>query len=486
MKNNKSLVKNFSLNLIKTFMSIVFPLITFPYASRVLGAEGIGKVQFAESITNYFVLLAGLGINAYGIREAAKYKNNRSALESFSGELFTINIFSTIVAYIIYYIIFFTFGYLKEYRVLISIQMLVILFSLFGLDWLFIAIEEYQYITVRAIAFQTISLVSMLLFVKKHEDYIWYCVILVFASVGSNILNFFYSKKFIQLKIIFSAKLFRHFRPIMYIFGTNIASTIYLSLDKTIIGLYMNDFAVGLYTGSTKIVNAFSMLLKSIANVILPRISYYFGKNLWLEYNKLLYMGCNYTLMFAIPLAFGIIILGKEILLIFCGAEYESAYWTLCVLSVNMIVSVFNNILAWIILIPQKMENKVLVGTLLGAVSNFILNIFIIKKYGILGAAFTTFVSEGFVFLYCILQIRKKVKIREGIKYVPQYIFASFSFLLIKKMIYKYVRESIVEIILQIVLSVIMYFIVLFFFKNQYVEQIKQKVFQVIRKGDDL
>ena len=98
----KSIKKNAVLNVIKTLMGIVFPLITFPYASRILLPDGIGKVNFANSVVAYFALLAGLGISTHGIREAAKIRSDKNALSKLVGELFLINVVSTLVVYTLF------------------------------------------------------------------------------------------------------------------------------------------------------------------------------------------------------------------------------------------------------------------------------------------------------------------------------------------------------------------------------------------------
>ena len=87
----RSLKLNGILNITKTFMSLIFPLITFPYVSRILGPENLGRVSFAQSIVGYFSLFASLGITSYGIREAAAVRNNKILLSTFVREIFIIN-----------------------------------------------------------------------------------------------------------------------------------------------------------------------------------------------------------------------------------------------------------------------------------------------------------------------------------------------------------------------------------------------------------
>ena len=207
-----------ALNLIKTFMSLLFPLITFPYASRILMPEGIGKVVFAQSIITYFAMFASLGIGAYGVREAAKIRDNKLLLSRFSKEIFTINIIATFFAYLIFAICLFAIPNIFVYRKLLCICSASILFSTLGMDWLYNALEDYQYITIRSIAFQLISLIFLFVVVHKENDYLWYAAISVGANVGSNICNFIHSRKFISFRHIHHLQLKKHLKAVFILF----------------------------------------------------------------------------------------------------------------------------------------------------------------------------------------------------------------------------------------------------------------------------
>ena len=160
----RSLKFNSVVNLIKTILGIIFPLITFPYASRVLGATGIGKVDYANSISNYFILFASLGIATYTIREGAKVRDDKKKLDQLVTEIFVINSISTVVAYICLFICS-SLPVFKNYQELILLNGTIMIFDLIGVNWLFNIFEDYIYITVRTLAFQIISLVLLFVFV---------------------------------------------------------------------------------------------------------------------------------------------------------------------------------------------------------------------------------------------------------------------------------------------------------------------------------
>ena len=191
----KSLSINVLLNTLKTVLGIIFPLITFPYISRVLGVENVGKVNFSSSVVSYFMLIAAFGISTYAIREGAKIRDNRKEFIEFSNQVFTINVLTTVLAYFLLGILIIFSAKIRNYTGLIIILSTAIVFVTIGADWLNTIYEDFGYITVRTLAFQIISLVLMFVFVKESGDYYKYAVITVISSAGGNLCNFFSSKK---------------------------------------------------------------------------------------------------------------------------------------------------------------------------------------------------------------------------------------------------------------------------------------------------
>ena len=215
-RRNVSVKMNAVLNVIKTISSIVFPLITFPYISRVLTVESIGAYNFGVSIVNYFILLAGLGISTYAIREGTQYRDDNKKMEKFSSEIFTINMISTIVAYILLVCCVLFVPKIHSYAVIIIVLGIEILFTTLGVNWLCNIYEDFLYITLRTIAFQTISLLALFIFVKETQDLLKYIIIVVFASSGANLLNFFYiRKRYVKFGLVSSIT--KHIKPIMII-----------------------------------------------------------------------------------------------------------------------------------------------------------------------------------------------------------------------------------------------------------------------------
>ena len=273
----KSLGINAFLNGLRSVLNLFFPLITFPYVSRVLSVSGIGIYNFSNTYVNYFILIAGLGITTYAVREGAKYRENRDRINEFVSQIFSLNMIATIIAYVLLFASLIIFKNLHNYVSCILIFSLQILFTTLGTEWIYTIYEDYAYITIRSIIFKIISIILLFLLVRKPEDYLIYAAITVFSAVGSNLLNFIHARSFVHIKLTTKTNWRYHLKPILVIFASAIAITIYVSSDTTILGLLKNDYAVGIYSTSVKIYQIIEGLLSAILTVTIPRLAFLWG-----------------------------------------------------------------------------------------------------------------------------------------------------------------------------------------------------------------
>ena len=285
--SEKSLKKNAFYSFLKAFMTLIFPIITFPYASRILTPEGIGKVYFANSIVSYFVMFGSLGIGTYAVREASKVRDNKIELIKFFKEILLINLISSIISYCTFFILLIFVPKFNQYTLLLLISSIRILFTTLGLDWFYSALEEFKYITIRSIFFQIISLLVLFIFVKTKEDILWYVIFGLISSVGSNICNFFYCRKFLNLQIKVDLNLKKHIKPIFIFFGMTVATSIYTMLDTSMLGFLSSDIEVGYYSAATKINHMVLSLIVAITGVLLPRFSIYIKNEDYLNFQNL-------------------------------------------------------------------------------------------------------------------------------------------------------------------------------------------------------
>lgn len=456
----KSLKFNSIVNITKTVLGIIFPLITFPYASRILGATGIGRVDYANSIANYFILFASLGISTYAIREGAKVRDDKEKLNQLATEVFVINSISTVVAYI-GLIICSSLPVFRNYQNLILLNGTVMIFELIGVNWLFNIFEDYVYITVRTFAFQIISLIILFLFVKTKNDYFIYAGLIVFSNAGANVFNIFYSKKYVSIFNCHKLNLKKHLKPIFIIFGIGIASQIYLNIDTTMLGLLKDDHEVGLYSAAIKISRTVGTLISSACAVLIPRLSYYIKMEMKREYRRIVNTTINYILVLAIPCSFGCVLLSRECIYLFSGSGFSDAAPIMQILAPNIIFAVMNGFLAYQIFIPFGKELYTCIATAMGAVVNIILNSVFIVMFGTRGAAVATVLAEFCVFVILMIYMKKFYQDRSLFTEVWKYCVAGIAMFGVGKIIALFGLGLISKILIIVVGCAVIYYSIL-------------------------
>lgn len=397
----KSLKINMILNAIKGIMSIVFPLISFPYVSKILGVENIGKYNFSNSIINYVVLFAGLGIVTYAIREGARLRNKKEEIEKFSSEMFSINIISTVVAYIGLFILLIIVPKFHEYTSLLIILSLQVIFKTIGIEWIYSIYEDYAYITLRSIIFQVLSLILLFLFVKTQNDVNQYAVITVLSSVGSNLMNYIHARKYCKVSITLKIDWKKHMRPIMVLFAMSLTVTLYVSSDTTMLGLMCDDYTVGIYSVSTKIYSIIKTVLSSVLVVSIPRLSALIGERKKAEFNEVASDIYRTLLTLTFPAITGIIVLRRQIVLVLSDSTYLQSESSLMLLSVALLFCLGAWFWGQCILVPMQKENIVFKATVISAIVNIVLNLILIPVWKENAAAFTTVLAEGISFACC-------------------------------------------------------------------------------------
>lgn len=406
-----SIQKNTVFNLIKTGSSILYPLIVFPYTSRVLGAASLGRVTFGNSIISYFNMMATLGVTAYAVRECSRVRNDRDELGKVASQIHSINMCTTVIAYLALAVCLAVSQSLESYRTLIWIQSISILFATLGMDWLNTAMEDFRYITIRTCLFQILALAMLFLCVKRPEHYMIYAITGVISSSGANLVNIFYRRRYCRVRFTFQMNWRRHLPPIILLFAMMLSQTILNSLDTTMLGLLQGDYQVGLYGAALKIKNIVSQMVASIAWVVMPGLSEQFAKRDYAKVNQLLRGAAMFTVVLGVPCVAGLMSIPKEILMVAGGAEYVEAAGTLQLLTISMALSFVTGIYGNMILLPSGREAQFMIACIAASVFNGIANYLLIPKFGSEGAALATIVSTLVILVITTWKIEKEIKI---------------------------------------------------------------------------
>ncbi|BBM16974.1 flippase [Enterococcus avium] len=460
----KSIKKNIFLNTARTLLNVIFPLITFPYIARILSPKNIGIYDFSRSINGYFILIAGLGITQYAVREGAFLRNDKKKLEEFSSEIFSINLLSSIVSYLFLFITLFFSSYLKDYQNIILIFSLQILFNTVSVEWLYTIHEDFFYITVRSILVQVVSVVLMFCFVKKPEDYINYAWITTLSSGGAGLFNFFHAKVYCKLKLVVR-NLKQHIPPILILFSNDIASTIYINSDVTVIGFINGNYYVGIYSIAVKIYTMVKQVSKAVILVVVPRLSNYYLTDQQDKYSDILKKVFEIVSLLTFPASMGLIMLRHQIVSIIAGEKYYRSADSLAILAVSLLFSIFATYLVYGFLLVQRKEKDMLRITIISAIVNLILNFLSVPFIQEKGAAISTMISELLVVLLTLKKIDLKYRPSLNKKTIMAITVECLFILLICVVVKKMFNSALIIIVVSAGLSLFVYFVLLYLFK---------------------
>lgn len=414
----KSLKKNYFYNLVYTVVNMIFPLITAPYLSYILGAENIGKVNYATSIVTWFTLFAAFGIPRFGIREIAKNRDDRKKLSSSFWNLIFIQTILSSIAIIVYLILVFNVQSLQQERTLYLLMVIMIVLNIFSIDWFYQGIEEYGYITIRNIIFKVISIALIFVMIKEKDDYIFYALINIFGLSFNNVLNYISAQKHIDKKI-YEFKTFNYLKQLKVYFMTTLVIALYTQLDQTFLGS-ISEKDLAYYLRSKTVLGVGFSVVNSAVTIFIPRVAY-LAKNNYEEYKNIIEKSINYIYLLALPCVVGIFTLAKEIMIFLGGVEFIEAKYSLMIISCLCLLT---SIGAWQVnqvLLPNGKEKLALKIQSTVAVLSIILNIILIPKYTYIGAAIAWTISE------CVLTILEAIFIRKEIKTLKiKYLTSSF------------------------------------------------------------
>lgn len=423
----KSLRTNFIYNIINTISGLVFPLITYPYVFRILMAEDIGTVNFLNSIISYVVLLTGLGIPLYGIREIARVRDDQKELTQTTLEILSLNLLLNVVGYLIIFLLVSTVSDIRENAGLFLLLSTSVVLTTLGCQWFYSGIEDFKFITIRGLIVRTLCTIFLFAVVKGKDDLLWYALYMLLVSTGNYIVNFVCLRSRISFALVKlkELNLWKHVKPAGAVFVFNLVTSVYLNLDKVMLGFIQGSEAVGYYTASTQISHILLTIATALGVVMLPRSSNLIKQGQLDDFYRLANKSYNFILMLAMPLCIGCMVMSPVLIHIFCGNSYEPSITTLRIICPIIIAIGISNLIGLQMLYPLGLIKIVTISTCVGAAVNFLLNACLIPYLSQDGAAIATVVAETSVTLLQILMARKYIKIKLISKDFAKYLFSA-------------------------------------------------------------
>lgn len=385
----ESVKVNYILNLINTGTQMLFPLITFPYVCRVIEADGIGQINFFQSIISYISLFTCLGIPMYAIREIARDRSDVVQMNRTAMEILLLHSMLTLVGYAIVAILCLTVPQIQVNIPLFLILSLTIFFTAIGCEWFYQGIEDFKYITIRGLIIKTVSVVLLFIFVKSKTDLLYYGCYTVFGVLGGNIFNFFRLRKYIHRENIIFSELHvkRHVKPVLKVFSFSVVTSIYLQLNTVLLGFLKNALAVGYFAAATKVMQMLLTMSACLGSVMMPRASHLIAENKEDEFNRLIQKSYDFTLAIALPMTIGLIFCAPSLITALCGVKFEHSILPSQIIAPIILMVAISNVFGIQVLFPKGKINIVTFCCGIGALADLILNLCLIPFFSYIGTS---------------------------------------------------------------------------------------------------
>lgn len=409
MAKIQSVKFNFVMNAILTVSAMIFPIITYPYVTGILGPQGIGTVSFANSVVTYFSMFAQLGIPTYGIRACAKVRDNREELSRVTQEILIINLITCVISYLLFFVSLQAIPQLRAEKGLYLVMGTMILFNSIGAEWLYKGLEQYRYITLRSVLFKFIALVGMFLLIRQEGDYVIYGGITIFASVGSNLLNLINLKWLVDVRPVGNYNFRRHLRPIFVFFAMSIATTVYTNMDNVMLGFLKGTTENGYYDAAVKIKNILVGVVASLGTVLLPRVSYYVELGEKEAFSKVTQRALRFVFLVSVPLCLYFILFARPSIYVLSGKAFEASILPMQLIMPTLVLIGLTNIMGIQILVPTGREKQVLLSEVVGAAVNIVANSLLIPRMGAAGAAIGTVLAEVAVLVIQVIALGSEI-----------------------------------------------------------------------------
>lgn len=465
---SRSVKVNYILNLTNIVLGIVFPLITFPYVTRILSPGGIGQVQFYSSIIEYVTIFTSLGIPLYAVREIAKVRDDVVQRNRITAEILTLHLLLSFIGYIIIGILSLTVPKISNNVPLFLILSLSILLNTVGTSWFFQAVEDFTYITIRSLFVRIISLVLLFVMVKESGDLIRYGIVLTCGSAGNNIFNLFRLKKYISISD-FKKDIhpFSHIVPSSKIFLLNVTIGIYTQMSAVLLGFLQSNEAVGYYAMPQKIVTVILTMVTALSGVLLPRLSNYIGQKNSEQFKELGNKAISFVLAFTLPVAVGLALLAKPTTIVLFTEGYLQSFPVLIIWAPIIAIIGLSQVYGKSILYSTGHEMLMTLCTLIGMLVYICVGIPGIMKFSIYGAAVASFCAEAMVTLSMMILGRKfhpcTILRKENLTYVLATLVMAVPVYLCTL-----INSNIMQLVLGIPIGILTYFAVLIIKKDSF------------------
>lgn len=448
------IVKNYLYNVGYNILILLTPLLTIPYISRVLGPTGVGINSTTNSVITYFLLAGTFGITIYGNREIAFIREDFEKRSQVFWEIELLQITTIGLAYLAFCIFLF---FQNQFKMYFFYQSFSIIAGAFDISWFFMGLEDFKKTVLRNILVKIISLFAIFVLVKTKNDVGIYILILSLSQLLGNVTLWPYLNRIVRVPKIATLHIFKHLKPSLSLFIPQVAITIYLAVNKTMLWQLDNVTASGYYDYSDKLIKLVLAIVTSTGTIMLPHIANLYARKKMKQVKEYLYISFDFVLFIAIPMCFGIAALATSLAPWFFGSEFTMVNKLLMIEAPVIILIGLSNVIGQQYLLPTKQTRTYTVSVVLGAVTNIVINIPLILKYGVYGAMIATLLSELTVTSYQLIKVRTALKLSKLFANVGKYMFAAVIMFMPVYVLNICMKISAISLFFQIIIGLLIY-----------------------------
>lgn len=448
------LVKNYLYNAGYNILILLTPLLTVPYISRVLGPTGVGINATTNSVITYFLLAGTVGITIYGNREIAFIRDDLEKRSKTFWEIELLQIFTITLSYVVF-LVFLSME--TQFKTAFFYQSFYIVAGAFDISWYFMGLEDFKKTVVRNTFVKIISLIAIFTLVKTSNDVGIYILILSLSQLFGNMSLWPYLVYSISKPKWHELNLLQHLLPSLSLFVPQVATTIYLAVNKTMLWQLDSVTASGYYDYSDKLIKIVLAVVTATGTVMLPHVANLYANKRFAQVKKYLYASFDFVLAIATPMAFGIAGIASTFAPWFFGHKFASVNTLLMIEAPVIILIGLSNVIGQQFLLPTKRTKQFTKSVVLGALVNIIINIPLIIYWGVSGAMVATVLSELTVTAYQLFCVRRDLRISQLFTNLGKYLLSAFCMFLVIYALNTQMTISVIALSGQIIIGLSLY-----------------------------
>lgn len=444
---------NFLYNIVYQGLTVILPLITTPYISRVMGAEKIGIYSYTYSVATYFGMFILLGLNNYGNRTIASVRDNKKELSKKFWNIYGLQLFLGGIVSIVYLLYVF---FIAKDKLMALLQFFFVISSILDINWFYFGLEQFKLIATRSMIIKVMAIIAIFTTIQSPSDLYKYTIIMALGTVGGQVILLGYLKNYIQREKITWEEMKKHIKPNLVLFVPVIAVSMYISMDKILLGYLTSKTEVGYFESASKITTIPSMLIGALGTVMLPRVSNLVANGKGNTIKKYLELSQLLSVFLSISMSLGLSGIVHEFVPLFYGPGFEKCQILLPILVFSSIFIAWANVIRMQYLIPYRKDEIYVRSVVYGAIINVIVNLILIPKLASIGAAIGLLVSEATVCIYQSYRTRNELpEIELFVKSIPFVLSGIIMYMIIIKT--PIISNETITLLIKIFLGIVIY-----------------------------